>query len=93
VDVRRVTKQERASFSKMRRHPVMHMIGRKPVDLPDLDLEVVDRPIADVFKRKRVNAVGTLIAYRPDQARSSLSGQRENAEEIRLVEIDMQFAI
>ena len=40
-----------------------------------------------------VSAVGALAAHRPDQARPSLPGQREDAEEIGLVEVDVQFAI
>ena len=91
--MRRVAEQERSPFSEMLRHPMMHVIGRKPVDHPDLHLEVVDRPVADVTKRQRIGAVGALVAYRPDQACFSFSGQREDAEEIGLVEIDVQFAI
>jgi hypothetical protein len=71
----------------------MHMIGRKPVDLRDLHLEVLHRPVADVLKRQRIGAVGSLVAYRSDKARLCLSGQREDAQEISFVEIDVQFAI
>ena len=54
---------------------------------------MVDRPVADVFKGQRIGAVGSFIAYRSDQPRQSLSGQREDGQEIGLVEIDMQFAV
>src|ERR1700730_7895557 len=93
VDVRRVAEQEYSPFTEMFRYQVMHVIGRKPVDLLDVDLEVADRPVADVFKRQRIGTAGTLVAYRSDQARLSLSGQRKDAQEIGLVEVDVQFAI
>src|SRR5438105_4302038 len=35
----------------------------------------------------------SVVAHRSDQARFSFSGQREDAQEIDLVEIDVQFAI
>src|SRR3981081_2505467 len=78
VDVRCVGGQEGSSFAEMLGHPMMHMIGRKPIDLLDLAFEVVDLPVADVFKRQRIGAVGSLVAYRSDQARSSSSGPRED---------------
>ena len=77
----------------MVRDPMMHVIGRKPVDLVDPDLEVIDRPIADVLECQRIGPVGSLVAYRSDQARSSCSRQREDAKEVGLVEIDVQFAV
>jgi threonine dehydrogenase-like Zn-dependent dehydrogenase len=72
---------------------LMHVIGRKPVDLPDYDLEVADRAITDVVKLQRIGAVSAFVPYRPDQARLSQAGQREHAEKVGLVEIDMQFTI
>ena len=72
VDVRGVAEQEGAALAEMLRHPVMHMIGRKPIHLLDLDLEVIDRPIADVLEFERIGVVGALVAHGADQARSAL---------------------
>ena len=44
----------------MLRHSVMHMVGRKPVHSPNLDLEVVDRPVADVLESERIGTIGSL---------------------------------
>jgi hypothetical protein len=48
--VSRITDQEGAALAEMGRHPVMDMIGRKPVHFLDIDLQVLDRPIADVIE-------------------------------------------
>jgi hypothetical protein len=40
--------------SRMLRHPVMHVIGRKPVHFLDVNFDVLDRPVADVFKLERI---------------------------------------
>jgi len=50
VDVRGIAEQEGSAFTEILRHPVMHMIGREPIHLLDLNLEVIDRPIADVLE-------------------------------------------
>jgi hypothetical protein len=54
---------------------------------------VFDCPIADVFEFECIGAVSALIAHGSDQAGFAFPGQRENAQEIGLVEIDVQFAI
>jgi hypothetical protein len=38
----------------MLHHPVMHVIGRKPVHFLDVNFEVLDRPVADVFELERM---------------------------------------
>jgi hypothetical protein len=40
--------------SRMLRHPMMHVIGRKPVHFLDVNFEVLDRPVADVFELERI---------------------------------------
>src|SRR5262249_32651815 len=74
VDVRGIAEQEGSDPSEMLRHPVMHMIGREPIHLLDLNLEVIDRPIADVLELKCFGAVGALVAYGPDEACATLPG-------------------
>jgi len=48
VNMRGVAKQQRPPLAEMFGNPVMHMIGRKPVDLFHLHLEVADGATADV---------------------------------------------
>jgi hypothetical protein len=72
VDVSRIAEQEGAALAEMLGHPVMNMVGRKPVHLLDVDLEIRDRPVADVFELKRIGMIGALVAYGSDQARSAL---------------------
>ena len=66
VDVRGIAEQEGAALAEMLRHSVMHMIGRKPVYSPNVDLEVFDRPVADILEFERIGAIGTLVAHRAD---------------------------
>ena len=54
MDVRRIAEQERATFAEMLRYPMVHVIGRKPVHFLDVNFEVLDRPVADVFELERV---------------------------------------
>ena len=43
VDVRGVAEQEGAALAEVLRHAVVHAVGREPVHLLDLDLQVRDR--------------------------------------------------
>jgi len=88
-----IADEERTPFAEVLRDTVMHVIGRKPVDLGDLELEVIDRAVADILECQRVGAVGPRVAYRPDQAGASRPGQREDTEKIGLIQIDVQFAV
>jgi hypothetical protein len=74
VDVSRVAKQEGAALPEMLRHPVMDMIGRKPVHFPDINLKMLDRPTADIIECERVGVVRTLVGHGADQARSPVPG-------------------
>ena len=91
--MRGIAQQESAALAEMLRHAVMHMIGRKPVDLFNLDLEVLDRPVADILEFQRFGMLGAFIAHRPDQARAASPGHGKDGQEVGLVQIDVQFAI
>jgi hypothetical protein len=71
----------------------MDVIGRKPVHFSDVDLQVLDRPIADIFEFKGIDVVRALVAHGSNQPGSSLSGQGKDRQEIGLVEIDVQLAV
>ncbi|MND79788.1 hypothetical protein D3C80_715430 [compost metagenome] len=72
---------------------MMYAIGRKPVQLLDLHLHVLDGPAADVLEAQGLGVFGAFVAYRADQARATTAGQREHGEEVCLVEVHMQFAV
>ena len=93
MDVSRIAEQEGAAFAEMLRNRVMDMIGRKPVHFPDIDLQVLDRPIADVMECECIGAVRALVAHGSDKARSPRPGERKNRQEIGLVKVDMEFAV
>ena len=73
MDVCGVAREESAAFAEMLGDPVMHVIGRKPVDLRDRHLHLLDRASSDVVERQRIGAVRALVAHRSDQSRTSLS--------------------
>ena len=90
MDMGGIAEQERATLAEVLRHPMMHVIGGEPIDL---DLEVIDRPAANVVELQRIGTVGTLVANGSDETSPAFAGQREDGEEIGLVEIDVQFAV
>ena len=91
--MRSVTEQEGASLPETLRHPVVHVVGREPVHLPDPHFKVIDRPAADIFEFERLRVLGTLVPYSPDQPCAAFAGQRKDGQEIGFVEVDMQFAV
>src|SRR5580704_10369392 len=93
MDMRRVAQQEGASVAEMLRYAVMDTVGREPVYLFDLDLEVVDYPAADILEFERIGVIGAFVSHRPDQARAPLAGKGKHGEEVGLVEIGVQFAV
>src|SRR6185437_15432977 len=93
VDMRGITAEEGASLAEMLRHPVMHVIGRKPVDMGYRQLHLPDRMAFDIVERQRFRATGALITNRADQARTSFAGEREHGNKIGFIEIDVQFSV
>ena len=57
MDMRAVAEQKGASLPKKSRHTVVHVISREPVHLVDLNLQVIDRPVADVLEPERLPAL------------------------------------
>jgi hypothetical protein len=89
VDVRGVAQQEGAALAETLCDPIVNVIGREPVHLLDLDLQVIDCLAADILKPERIGVVGALIAYDTDQPCASNPGQREDGKQISLVEINV----
>src|SRR5260370_23886499 len=73
--------------------PMMDVISREPVHLRHAYLQVSDRTVADVGERERLRAIGTLVADGADQARPTGAREREDGQEIRFVQVDVQFAV
>ena len=93
MDMRRVAQQEGAAVTEMLRHAMVHVIGREPVHLPHLHLEVLDRVAADILERERIGMVGPFVPHGADQARAPLAGHGKDAQEVGFVEIGVQPAI
>src|SRR5262245_65791368 len=72
---------------------MVDLISRKPVQLFDVDLEVLDHPRTDVLEFEDIGALGAFVTYRADQPRTPLSGQRKHSEKVSLLEIGMEFAV
>jgi hypothetical protein len=64
-------------------------VGRRNPFAVVLTLGLACCAIADILEFERIGAVGTLVAYRPDQTRTTVSGQGKDGQEIGFVEIDM----
>ena len=88
-----VTEQKNATFAEMLRYPMMHVVGREPIHLLDLDLEVIDRAAADVLEPERIGMVGPLVPHGSDQTSPAFAGQREDSKEVGFVEVDVQLAV
>jgi hypothetical protein len=67
-----VAKQEPATLAKVIRHPVMRVIGRKPVHLLDLKLEVFDRTGRRRLSNRRI------ASYRPPYAHFVADDRMDN---------------
>ena len=93
VDMSRVADEEGAALAEMFRDPVMDVIGRKPVHFADIDLQVLDRPIADIIECEGIGVVRALVADGPNKARSPLSSEGKDRQEIGLVKVGMELAV
>ena len=93
MDMRGVAEQESATLAEVLRHPMMHVVGREPIHLIDLDLEVIDRPAADILEFQRIGMIGALVPHRSDQTSAAFAGQRKDGKEVGFVEVDVQFAV
>ena len=62
VDVRGIAQQESAVLPEMLGHPVMNVVGREPIYLLDLHLDIVNCPVAYVFKSQLFTDLPQAIA-------------------------------
>ncbi len=93
MDVGGVAQQEGPAVPEGGGHPVMDMIGREPVHPADLDVHPFEHRGADV---RPAQAVLPGLRFRPhgaDQARRAFGLQREDPEEVGLVQGDVQLAV
>ncbi|MNJ80348.1 hypothetical protein D3C77_787030 [compost metagenome] len=72
---------------------MVHAVGGEPVDLLYLDFQVFDGPLTDVFEAQLIRVFGAFVAHGADQPRTTTAGQGEDGEEVRFVEVDVQFAV
>ncbi len=93
VDMSRIPQQEHAAVAEVLRDPVMHAIGREPVDLAHLNLHVRDRVRAHIFKLQTFRMRGALVANGADQSRAPGALQRKHRQKVRLIKVDLQFTV
>ena len=92
MDVRGVAEEERAGVAKATRDAVMHMVRRKPVDPIDRDAHPFDNGLTDVIPADVAAVLGTR-PHGSNQSRTPGRFQRENREEVRPVERNVQLVI
>ncbi|GAB3784108.1 hypothetical protein GCM10028797_12620 [Dyella agri] len=92
VDMRGVAQQKHTPLPEGRCHPVMHVVGREPVHLHDVESEMCDRAWTDVVERQFAVFIGG-FAHGADQAYAALFLEREDREKVGVVEIDMQLMV
>ena len=72
VNVRRVTGYECMPSSKMIRDAMVHVIGREPVHVPDVDAHPSNDLLAHVVPREILVLMLELLSHGADQPRASL---------------------
>src|SRR5580700_9292635 len=93
MDMRGVAQQERSTLAKLLRDAMMNAVGRKPIHLLYFNPKIVKGSALHVFKFKMLVILRHVIAHRTDQTRSAALLQREHREKVRIIEVDVQFAI
>ena len=93
VDVRGVPKKKGAPLAKLIRYPVVNPVGRKPVHLLDLELQVLDRPGTDVVEGELTVVLALRVPHAPDEPDSPLALHGKGEQEVGLVEVDMQLEV
>lgn len=93
MNMRGIAEQKSAALAGVLRHPMMHAIRREPIHLVDLNLEVIDRPAADVLELDRLGMIGAFVAYGSNVTSPAFAGQREAGEEVGFIEVDVQLAV
>jgi hypothetical protein len=72
---------------------MVDVIGGEPVHRFHVHFEVLDDPAADVVERQGLDVVGALIAHGSNQPHPALAGERENGEEVGLLEVGVELAV
>ncbi len=89
VDVRRISQQKRASSAEVVRDAVMDPIGREPIQLHDVELEVLDRLALHVVERQLAGFAARQVAHGSDQAQAARSLEGKDDHEIGIFEIEI----
>ena len=90
--MRGVAQEEGPSPPEMIRDPMVDPIRREPVHALDGDTHAAEQVGADVVPGEPVGGV-RVVAYEADEARVSLALQREQQDELRLVQRSVQLPV
>jgi hypothetical protein len=93
VNVPRVAEQESPPAPELLGHPMVHAVGREPVDPLDLELQAPGHPLADVVPGQRLALRLGFAFDGADQAGGVLPLHREHRQQIGLVEGDMELVV
>ncbi len=92
VDVGGVAEEEGSAVAEARRHAMVDTVRREPVHPGVRELHPIHRSALDVVERDRV--IGLLASvHEAHQAQVSGTLQREDQEEIRVLDVDVQLIV
>src|SRR6185437_1013231 len=94
VNVRGVAEQENAAVAEVLSNAVVDAVRGEPVHALDVDLNPVEDALGDVVPGKIVIGLfGLFVANGADKTDAAVVVQREDGEEVGVVESDVEFAI
>src|SRR5205814_7716517 len=93
VDVGGVAEEERAPVPKMKRNAMVHAIGREPVNLLDVELEVLEGFASHVLEVEFVVIALWKIVDGSDQTDSSRLLKRKKQKEVRIFDVGVEAVV
>jgi hypothetical protein len=87
-----IAKQEHAPSAEVVRNAVMHMVRREPIDLHDVELEMLDRFGPHVFKGEGSMLLARWLARRPYEADALPAFHGKNEYKIGIFEVDVEIS-
>ena len=93
MNVRGISQQKCPPSAKLLSDSMMYAVSRKPIYPRNVDFEIAHRAALHVLEPQVFVILSGVILYRTYETRSADAGHGEYGQEIRVVEIDMQFTV
>ena len=94
VNVRGVAEQEGAAVAEVFGDAVVDAVGGEPVHALDVDVNPVEDALGDVVPGEIVVGLfGLFVANGADETDAAVVVEREDGEEVGVVESDVEFAV